>query len=79
VNIYFFSPDMKPMATGDLKVSATMQLPKKKGKDKVSFKPVDNHFLGAVKASRTHRYQLDVEIFFKGKRELLTYQIEPQG
>lgn len=78
VKIYFLKSDLKVMPLAGIKAQASMQLPKKKTKEKIELTPNDDHFSGQLNAKGMHRYQLEVEMWVAGKRELLTFQVEPQ-
>lgn len=61
----------------DFKLKATYKLPRTSEVKTISLKENGDHFLGKIEA-RTHRYQVDTFIEYKGKKEQITYQIEPQ-
>ncbi len=61
-----------------VKVTATYTLPRGKKAEAITLKQEADHFVGAVNAKSTHRYQVDVAIETLGENEKLTYQIEPQ-
>ncbi len=69
---------LKPIPLKDVKLAATFTLPRGKKNEPVTLKGEGDHFVGAIDAKKSHRYQIDVAIETMGENEKLTYQIEPQ-
>ena len=69
---------LTPIPLKDVKLSANYTLPRGKKNEVITIKNGSDHFIGAVNAKSSHRYQVDVSILTMGEDEKLTYQIEPQ-
>lgn len=68
---------LSPLPLKEMKIKATYKLPRGKETKTIALKENGDHFLGKVDA-KTHRYQVDTFIEYKGEKEQFTYQIEPQ-
>ncbi len=78
IKLYPLTHDLTPIALKEVTLTATAQ-PPKKAKAPVKFTPVDDHFEAKVEAKGAYRYTLDVSTTYKGKKEKLTFQVEPQS
>lgn len=77
IKLYPLTHEMAAVAPREVTVAATAQPPKKK-KAPVKFIVVDDHFEGKVDARGAHRYALEVTATYKGRKERVTFQVEPQ-
>ncbi len=78
IKLYPLTHDLAPIALKDVKVTAMAQ-PPKKAKLPVKFTEADDHFEAKVDAKGSYRYTLEVSTAYKGKKEKLTFQVEPQS
>lgn len=79
VKVYPLTLEMKPIPLSEISVTATSQAPKKRNESMKLSPTGGDAFEGTVKTKGLHRYKLELAISHKGKKELLTFQIEPQG
>ncbi len=77
IKLYPLTHDLVAVATKNVKVAATAQAPKKK-KEPVKLTAVEDHFEGKVDAKGAYRYTLVLETTYQGKKEKVTFQVEPQ-
>lgn len=68
---------LTPLPLKEVKITASYKLPRGKKSDNIVLKENGDHFSGVINA-KTHRYQVDTHIVYKGEKEQFTYQIEPQ-
>ena len=78
IKLYPLTHDLAPVSPGDVAIVVTSQVPKRK-KEAVSLQAVEDHFEGKVEARDAYRYSLVVETTYKGKKEKVTFQVEPQS
>lgn len=78
VKLYPLDHDSKPVPLGDVKIDAKMTVPRKGKPEKVSFMVHEDHYMATIDPKGAHRYQLDVEASYKGKKEKVKFNIEPQ-
>ncbi|MBY0472320.1 hypothetical protein K2X30_14230 [bacterium] len=78
IKLYPLTHDLAPIALKDVKITAMAQ-PPKKAKLPVKFAEADDHFEAKVDAKGSYRYTLEVSTAYKGKKEKLTFQVEPQS
>ena len=78
IKLFPLTHALVPIALKDVSLSATSQVPKK-SKTPVKFTEVGDHYEAKVEAKGAYRYALDVATDYKGKKEKLTFQVEPQN
>lgn len=78
VKLYPLTHESKPIALDALKVLATVQLPKKK-KEPVKLDPVEDHYEAKIDAKGASHFTLEVVTNYKGKKEKVQFQVEPQS
>lgn len=78
VKIYPLDHDSKPVPLNDVKLEAKMTVPRKGKSEKVNFMIHEDHYMATIDAKGAHRYQLDVEATYKGKKEKVKFNVEPQ-
>lgn len=79
VKLYPLTHELSPIAPKDVQMSGTIQFPKKTKKEPVKFSPADDHFAAQVDAKGAYRYTLELAFTYKGKKEKVKFQVEPQG
>lgn len=78
LEIYPLTHDLKPVRLSELTASATSQAPKK-GKQPVKLTAAEDHWQAKVDAQGAHRYALELQVQFKGKKHKTVFQVEPQN
>lgn len=78
VKIYPFDHDMKPVPLNEIKIDATMKLPKQKKSEKVIMNSSETFFEAKIDSKGSHRYNLDLKIDYKQKSEKISFNVEPQ-
>ena len=78
IMLYPLSKDGEAIPIKDITIAASSQAPKK-AKSKVDLKPGADHFMGTVESKGSYRFELQVEATYKGKKDSLKFQVEPQG
>lgn len=78
VKIYPMDHDGKPVAISDVKLEGTATFPKKSKADLVKFAPEGDAFVSKVAAKGAHRYTLNLNVEYKGKKEKAKFTVEPQ-
>lgn len=76
--LYLLTHEMQPVPLGDVKLSGTAQVPKKK-KQTLKFTAAGDHFAAKVDVKGAHRYAVEIMTVYKGKKEKLVFQVEPQS
>ena len=79
LKLYPITHDMTAIPVKEIKLTATAMVPKKSKKEIVILTPEDDHFSGKYDAKGAHRYSLNVSLTYKGKKEKVTFQVEPQN
>jgi hypothetical protein len=69
---------LKPIPLKDVKLVATLSLPRGKKNEAINLVQHGDHFMGDIDAKGSHRYQVDISIETMGEKEKISYQIEPQ-
>ena len=77
VKIYPLDHDSKPLPVSDVKLESMMTLPRKTKAEKVSFMPQEDHFAATIDAKGAHRYELNIDVTYKGKKEKVKFNVEP--
>lgn len=78
IKLYPLTHEMTPVALKDVTIAGTAEAPKKK-KETVKFTNTDDHFEAKVDAKGAYRYTLELMTTYKGKKEKITFQVEPQN
>lgn len=78
VKIYPMDHDAKPVAVSDIKLEGTAAFPKKAKADPVKFAPEGDAFVAKVESKGAHRYTLNLNVEYKGKKEKAKFTVEPQ-
>lgn len=78
IKLFARTHDQAKVLPSELKLLGTAQAPKKK-KVPVKFTEVDDHYEAKVDAKGAYRYTLELTTTYKGKKEKVTFQVEPQG
>jgi len=78
IKLYPLTHEMTPVVPKEVTIVATAQAPKKK-KEPVTFTSADDHFEAKVDAKGAYRYTLELTTTYKGKKEKVTFQVEPQS
>jgi hypothetical protein len=78
VKLYPLDHESKPISVQDIKLSATATMPRKGKVEKVAFTTEGDHFKTTVDAKGAHRYELNIEVDYKGKKEKVKFTVEPQ-
>lgn len=78
IKLYPLTHEMASVTLKDVTIAGTAQAPKKK-KEPVKFTNADDHFEAKVDAKGAYRYTLELTTTYKGKKEKVTFQVEPQS
>ncbi len=78
IKLYPLTHEMTPVTLKDVTIAGTAQAPKRK-KEPVKFTSADDYFEAKVDAKGAYRYTLELTTTYKGKKEKVTFQIEPQS
>ena len=78
VKVYPMDHDGKPVTISDVKLEGTATFPKKSKADQVKFAPEGDAFVAKVAAKGAHRYTLNLNVEYKGKKEKAKFTVEPQ-
>jgi hypothetical protein len=78
IKLYPLTHDLKVIPTGEVKLVATSQVPKKK-KENLALVAVGDHFEAKVDAKGAYRYTLSLDVGYKTKKEKVVFQVEPQN
>lgn len=76
--IYTTDHDLKTIAIKEVKIDGTVKLPKQKKVDKVIFNKSESFFEAIVDSKGSHRYTVDLKVYYKGKTESVSFNVEPQ-
>ncbi len=79
LKLYPLTHDLAPIPLKEISLTGTATLPKKKKGDAVKFSPMSDHFITQVDAKGAYRYSLDLSFTYKGKKEKVKFQVEPQS
>ena len=79
VKIYPLTHDLKPIAAKEVTLKASIIFPKQKKVEAIDFTQSNDYFSAKVNAKGAYRYTLDISVLYKGKKETVTFQVEPQG
>lgn len=77
VKIYPLTHDLKPISTKDITLQGSVTFPKNKKQEKVTFTNGDDSFATKIAAKGAYRYALEISVTYKGKKEVVTFQVEP--
>lgn len=78
LKIYPLTHDLEPVAVEKVTLTGTAQVPKKK-KETLAFKKEKDHFTAKPNVKGAYRYSLDLAVTYDGKKEKVSFQIEPQS
>ena len=78
VKIFPMDHESKPIALNEVKLNTTAKMPRKGKPEKVAFTEEGDHFKATVDAKGAHRYELNIEVDYKGKKEKVKFNVEPQ-
>lgn len=78
IKLFPMTHDLAPISPKEVKLMGTSQVPKK-AKTSVKFSVVEDHFESKVDAKGAYRYTLELSVEFKGKKEKVKFQVEPQN
>ena len=79
IKIYPLTHDLAAVPLKDVSLEATATFPKKPKAEPVVFTQAEDHFLAKVDGKGAYRYSLDLTVTYKGKKEKMKFQVEPQG
>lgn len=77
VKIYPLDHDSKALPMNDLKLEGTMVVPRKGKPEKVSFGQKDDFYVATVDPKGAHRYELNIDVTYKGKKDKVKFNVEP--
>lgn len=75
--LYPLDHDMKAVPVKDVKVSATMSLPKKSKSEVITLTSEADAFVAVVDAKGAHRYIVNLTLTHEGKTEKIKFNVEP--
>lgn len=78
LKLYPLTHDLAPVPLKEIALAGTVTLPKKPKAEPVTFSQDGDAFSAKVDAKGAHRYALDLSVTYKGKKEKVKFQIEPQ-
>ena len=79
IKVYLFTHESISVPLKELTLQGSVTFPKKTKAESVKFTEAGNYFSAKVDAKGSYRYTLDLTITYKGKKEKVNFQIEPQG
>ena len=79
VKIFPLSHELVALPLKDLSLKGTVKFPKSKTGQLLKFESGADSFSSSIEAKGAYRYTLDLSITYKGKTELLSFQVEPQS
>jgi len=79
IKIYPLTHETIAIPLKEVALQGSASFPKKPKADPVTFTPSDDHFAARVNAKGAYRYTLDLTVSYKGKKEKVKFQVEPQG
>lgn len=77
INIYAYSPDLKPTQVLNFPVSATVELPKR-APQPLSLADRGDHWEAEFDAKGAHRYKIELKIFQGGHNDVVKFTVEPK-
>lgn len=78
VKIYPFTHNLKPIALKDIQLDGKVSFPKKAKSESVKFESAEDAFSAKVNSKGAHRYTLELNITYQGKKEKTKFNVEPQ-
>ncbi len=78
VKVSPFTHENKPVPVGELVLDGAVKLPKKAKSEKVVFVAEGDAFAAKIDAKGSHRYALEITVSHAGKKEKVTFNVEPQ-
>lgn len=76
IKLYPLTHELSSISLKDISIVAAVQIPKKK-KQTIKLDIVNDHFEAKPRIKGIHRYLLELTVDYKGKKEKVTFQIEP--
>jgi hypothetical protein len=77
LKFYVFDHDLKAIPMNEVELSGDLKLPKKQNTQKIEFVKTESAFSTNIDAKGSHRYSVDLAFKFKGKKEKLSFTVEP--
>lgn len=78
VKLYTIDHDLKTIPIKEVKIEASMKLPKQKRGEKLQFRSNESFLETKIDAKGSHRYILELKVTYKSKTELISFNVEPQ-
>lgn len=79
LKLYPLTHDLTPIEPKSISLSGTASFPKKPKAEPVTFAAQSDHFSAQVNSKGSHRYTLSLSFTYKGKKEKVKFQVEPQN
>lgn len=79
IKVYPLTHDSAPILLKEVTLQGSATFPKKSKAEPVSFIQAEDHFFAKVNVKGAYRYSLDLVVTYKGKKEKVKFQVEPQG
>lgn len=77
IRILIYDHDKKDIPPNELALTGVVKYPRKHPVQKVGFSTVDSFFETKIDSKGSHRYTLELEVIFRGKKIPLSFNIEP--
>ncbi len=79
VKIYPLTHDTASIPTKEVALQGSITFPKKPKAVPIAFVQNETHFSAKVDAKGAYRYFLDIVVTYKGKKDKVRFQVEPQS
>lgn len=76
IKLYPLTHELTPISLKDVSLIGTVKLPKKK-KQTIKLDSANDHYMAKPEVKGAHRYILELMVNYKGKKEKVTFQVEP--
>lgn len=78
IKIYPLTHGLKPIALKEIQLDGKVSFPKKSKAETVKFDSTEDAFVAKVNSKGAHRYTLELNIAYQGKKEKTKFNVEPQ-
>ena len=79
VKLYPLTHDLVSISLKEVSVTGLAKIPRKTKKVNVNFTRKEDHFFAKVEVKEVYRYTLELTFTYKGKKETVRFEVEPQN
>ncbi len=76
--LYPLTHEMKVVPAKEISLEAKVKFPKKSGSENIKLMSSADFFEGKVNAEGAYRYTVEIKMTYQGKKDHLTFNVEPQ-